>query len=128
MFGRKKKEREEHPPPVFTDDWGPCQIEGCQGEVLRQTGYCKYHWREQLEKMELEREEERKVAEKRMQSKDWTKQQQRNWFASKNRQCSRCGTHGLHTCVEKPKAEQPKNPKNYEETLMVLCKDCLADH
>lgn len=128
MFRRKKSEREEHPPPVFTDDWGPCKVEGCQGTVVRQTGYCAYHWREHLEQMELEREEDRKAAHKRMESKDWSKQQQRNWFASRNRTCSRCGTHGLHTAAEKPKDQQPKNPKSYEEILEVLCADCLVDH
>ena len=123
---RKKEERETHPAPVFSDDWGPCKIEGCEGNMLRQTGYCEKHWMRYLASVKLEREKQAEASFKALNDPKKAKEKARYSFASRNRKCSKCGTFGFHTALEKPKNEQPKSPKSYDEILMVLCKDCKS--
>jgi hypothetical protein len=129
MFGRKKKEREEHPPPVFTDDWGPCKIEGCQGTVLRQTGYCAYHWRERLEQMEAEREQDRVVSEKYKASKEYPEKQAQAEVKGISSHCSNCGTfvpYSDRTVQLKPVGRRPKKPTMLKDKYEMRCPDCAG--
>ena len=54
--GRKKDERLAHPAPVFTDDPGRCEIEGCNADTFRGTGLCRFHHQEHVEGLVAERE------------------------------------------------------------------------
>ena len=58
--GRTREEREMFPAPSLFDEPVLCQVEGCRGEMLRQTGFCRFHWQQRLTELEKQRKAELK--------------------------------------------------------------------
>jgi hypothetical protein len=123
---KSKSEEIAQRTPVWLDDSDiKCEIPDCLAHVFRGSRFCRTHFLERVNKETEQREREEQEAYKRMEKKDYPKIAAMNRFAIRNRYCSHCGVFGLHKAVPKHKDKMPKHPTCYEETLRILCQDCL---